>query len=380
MINILYALNGVFHKGGTEAVILNYFDHIDKNRFHIDFLVHGNRAENRDNETHKYLESCGSRLFYVTPRGESYFANTKEIKKILTENRFDIVHSHMDAAGAFFLKQAKKAGVSVRVAHSHNTAHQIHKGGALKDAAYRFILDRAVKGVRKYANLNIACSKEAGDWLFGDKGYVVLNNAIDADKYLYNDAVRAGQRRQYGLEGKTVIGHVGRFSEQKNHRFLVEIFDAVCRQNDDAMLMLVGSGRLETEIKAKISEYGLNGRTLFMGDRSDVYALMQAMDVFVLPSLFEGLPVVGIEAQAAGLPCVISDTVSKDVKITQNVAFMRLDNTPEAWAGRIINMSAALRVNTKDDIIASGYDIRNVVERLENMYREKLTTCRAGRI
>ncbi len=207
-----------------------------------------------------------------------------------------------------------------------------------------------------------------------------MNNAIDADKYLYNDVVRAGQRRRYGLEGKTVIGHVGRFSEQKNHRFLVEIFDAVCRQNNDAVLMLVGSGRLETEIKAKISEYGLNGRTLFMGDRSDVYALMQAMDVFVLPSLFEGLPVVGIEAQAAGLPCVISDTVSKDVKITENVVFMSLNDTPEAWVERIIKMSGALRENKKEDIIDSGYEIRTVVALLENMYREKLTTCRAGRI
>jgi glycosyltransferase involved in cell wall biosynthesis len=239
--------------------------------------------------------------------------------------------------------------------------------------AYKFVLNNAIKGVTKYGNLFIACSKEAGNWLFRDKEFVVLNNAIDVDKYIYNEKVRLHQRANNNLSSHLVIGHVGRFSEQKNHKFVVDIFYEVCKQQKDAMLMLVGTGELEQEIKEKIFSLGLQDNTIFMGNRSDVNELMQAMDIFILPSLFEGLPLVGIEAQATGLPCVVSDTVSKDVKITPNVSFMSLESAPSEWAECILNMSKnTVRANTRSDIISSGYDIKSVVMQLERTYREKL--------
>lgn len=373
MINVLYALNGVFHKGGTEAVVLNYFNNIDKSEYHIDFLVHGDKAHNIDNETHQYLESCGSKIFYVTPRGENYFANKREMRDVLKKNHYDIVHSHMDAAGAFFLKEANIAKVEVRVAHSHNTNHFINKGNTIKKIAHKLILNQAIKGVRKHGNLFIACSKEAGNWLFGNKEFKVLNNAIDIDKYQYNEQIRMQQRDKYNLTNKKVIGHVGRFNGQKNHIFLVDIFNEIFKQSKDALLMLVGTGELETAVKEKINTLGLQDNTIFMGSRSDVNDLMQAMDVFILPSLFEGLPVVGVEAQATGLPCVVSDTVSKDVKITPNVFFMSLENTPKEWADCILNAcNNTNRLNTREDIVSSGYDSKSVVKKLEKTYSEKL--------
>jgi glycosyltransferase involved in cell wall biosynthesis len=373
MINILYALNGVFHKGGTETVILNYFNNIDRTEYHIDFLVHGDKVANQENEAHKYLESCGSHIFYVTPRGKNYFANKREIRGILRNNQYDIVHSHMDAAGAFLLKEAESAGIKVRAAHSHNTNHQINKRNVIKNIVYKFVLNSAIKGVTKYGNLFIACSKEAGKWLFGDKEFIVLNNAIDVEKYIYNEKTRLHLRNQYNLNSNLIIGHVGRFSQQKNHQFIVEIFNEIYKQRKDAVLMLLGTGELEQVVKEKINSLGLQNNTVFMGNRSDVNELMQAMDVFILPSLFEGLPLVCIEAQATGLPCVVSDTVSKDVKITPDVTFLSLEKTPKEWADSILTVcKKTIRTNTKNDIVTSGYDIKRVVKQLEKTYTDKL--------
>lgn len=178
MIKVLYALNGVFHKGGTEAVILNYFDNIDKNKYHIDFLVHGFESENLNNEIHNYLKLKGSKIYYVTPRGKNFLKNKQEIKKIFKNNSYDIVHSHMDAAGSFFLKEAKNANVKVRIAHSHNTDNQINKGSLIKNYLYKVILDKARKSIIKYGNLYLACSKEAGEWMFGKEAFVVINNEL----------------------------------------------------------------------------------------------------------------------------------------------------------------------------------------------------------
>jgi|LSQX01.3.fsa_nt_gb glycosyltransferase involved in cell wall biosynthesis len=372
MIKVLYALNGVFNKGGTESVVLNYFNYIDREKFHIDFLVHGYEKDNLNNEAHNYIMSKGSKIFYVTPRGKNYFKNKKEIKKILTENQYDIVHSHMDAAGAFFLKEAKSAGVKVRVAHSHNTNHQINKGNKILDFVYRRILNRAIKGVRRYANRCIACSGEAGQWLFGEESYIVLKNAIDVDKYAFNEQIRLEQRRMYNIDNKFVIGHVGRFSEQKNHKLIIEIFNELQKINNNAVLMLVGSGELEAVTREKVASLGLEEKVLFMGNCSNVNVLMQAMDLFILPSLFEGLPVAAIEAQAAGLPCIISDTISKDVKITDNVYFKSINESPEEWA-RCIRNTPHLRANTREDIISSGYDINSLIKRLEGLYQEGLS-------
>lgn len=369
MINILYAINGVFNKGGTEAVILNYYNNINKFEYHIDFLVHGYEKNCLNNEIHKDIISKGSKIFYVIPRGENYLRNKNEIQKILQNNHYDIVHSHMDSAGSFLLKEAKKAGIKVRVAHSHNTNNQIDKGNPVKNFAYKKILDYARNSINKYASVKLACSKEAGEWLYGNSDFIVINNSIDTDKFRYNQDVRSRVRKELNISDKTVIGHIGRFSNQKNHMFLIDIFYEYQKLKNNAFLLLVGSGELEGQIKEKAKSLDISDKVLFLGLRNDTNELMQAMDLFLLPSLFEGLPVVGIEAQASGLPCLISETVSSSVKITPTVVFQSLTNSPKEWALNINDLiNDYKRTDTSQLIIDAGYDIKSTIDKLESIY------------
>ena len=189
----------------------------------------------------------------------------------------------------------------------------------------------------KYANLQLACSKEAGEWLFGNTQFIVLNNGIDVSKYVFNQNIREEYRKILGFSDELVLGHVGRFSNQKNHNFLIDIFYEIIKINKKSKLILIGTGELENEIKEKVESLSLKEKVIFLGARADVNKIMQAMDVFILPSLFEGLPVVGVEAQASGLPCIISDTVSKDVKITDSVLQISLSLPPEEWGKKLID-------------------------------------------
>lgn len=341
MINILYAMNGVFHKGGTEAVILSYYNNLDKSEFHIDFLLHGHEEDNYNNEIHKKLINNGSKIFIVTPRGENPFRNRKEIALIFQRTRYDIVHSHMDAAGVFVLRQAKRAGVKVCISHSHNTAGKIVRGGCIKSFLYKIILEHARKEVSKYSDVRIACSTEAGEWLFGASSYVVVKNAIDIDRFKFDSAIRNAYRQELGLESSYVIGHVGRFMPQKNHMFLIDIFNEVHKCMPKSSLVLVGDGDLKQKVRERVQKYGLDGDVLFLGLRDDVNKIMQAMDIFLLPSLHEGLPVVGVEAQAAGLPCLISQNVSQQLKISENLYFESLSNPASKWAARVLELKGS---------------------------------------
>ena len=190
MVNILYALNDIFHKGGTEAVVLGYYNNIDNTKYHIDFLIHGHEEDCRDNEIHNYILSQGSKLYYVTPRGENFIKNKNEIAKVLKENKYDIVHSHMDAAGYFVLKQAKKLGVPLCISHSHNTANVKISGNIIKNILYSIIHEFSIKRLPTVTDLRIACSTKAGNWLFRGTDFTVLNNAIDIEKFSYNQKIR----------------------------------------------------------------------------------------------------------------------------------------------------------------------------------------------
>lgn len=370
---ILYALNGVFANGGTESVILNYYNNIDRERFHIDFLLHGFEKENTENKTHKFLLSQGSKIYYVTPRGVDYRKNRSELRDFFSAHRgpnsYDIVHSHMDAAGAFVLAEAKRAGIKVRAAHSHNTQHQINKGSTLKNFAYKALLDRMRKKTSKLATLRIGCSDEAGKWLFGTFPYEVLKNAVDTSAYSYNKALRDEVRKKAGLTDSLVVGHIGRMAYQKNHEYLLDIFANLSKSNDNARLLLVGDGELRPEIERKIDTLGLASRVLLLGNRSDVPALLQAMDILVLPSRFEGLPVVLVEAQAAGLPCLASDAVSRASNVAGLVHFIPLNASPDVWAKQIEKACEShIRRNMTDELTASGYNIRAEASRLEALY------------
>jgi glycosyltransferase involved in cell wall biosynthesis len=224
------------------------------------------------------------------------------------------------------------------------------------------------------SNVKFACSKDAGRWLYGknaDSKYdiTIINNAIDTEKFIFNPEVREKYRKDLGISGKFVIGHIGRFSPQKNHGFLIDIFSEVVKKNNDSVLLLVGDGELRGEISQKIDKLGLSKNVILTGIRSDIPQLLWSMDAFVLPSLYEGFPVVGIEAQAAGLPCFFSDQITAAAKITQNVHFINLLYSPGDWACEIIQHTAGyVYPDTSAQLKASGFDVKEATNRLQELY------------
>ena len=226
----------------------------------------------------------------------------------------------------------------------------------------------AKRKISKYADELFACSKKAGQWMFNTDNFITLNNAINSKEYAYNEKKSKDLKEALGLSNKFVIGHVGRFFKQKNHTFLIDIFKELSQINEDAVLMLVGGGELEEEIKNKVNELGLSDKVLFLGVRDDIPDLMQVMDVFLLPSLYEGLPLVLVEAQAAGLKCVISDTISSESIITNNVKIMRLEDSINEWAKCVNSFSRYIRSNTIEDIKRNKFDIEVNVKWLQNYY------------
>ena len=373
-VSMLYALNGVFHRAGTEAVVMHYYNHLDRQRFSIDFLLHGAPGEGEE-DMHQYLLDHGSRLHYVTPRGVSYGKNREELRALFAAHPYHIVHTHMNAAGTYVLSAAQQAGVRVRVAHSHNTQHQIDTGSALKNAAYRLVLDHARRSIRQKSNVRLACSRDAGDWLFGPAPYTVLHNGIQVEHFRYQEDVRLDVRQALSLSEDTlVLGHVGRFVREKNQAFLLDVLRVLLRKGVPAMLLLVGDGPLFSATKERAVELGIQQQVSFLGNREDVPRLLQAMDVFLLPSAFEGLGIAAVEAQTAGLPTLVADSVPGEVCVSSLAATLPLSSGEDAWAQAILSLSHQhpQRKDMVDAIRCAGYGVEENVRQLAAIYEAAL--------
>lgn len=360
MIRILQVVNDM-HRAGLETMLMNYYRNIDRTKIQFDFLTHRPNKSDYDDE----IISLGGKVYYA-PRlyPQNYPKYFKWMKKFFAEHpEYKIIHSHIDTMSYLPLKAAKKAGVPVRIAHSHNTSID-------KDFKYplKMYFRSRINGV---VTDRLACGREAGEFLFKNKSFKVIPNAVDADMFLFDAHLRDKKRRELGVENNLVVGHVGRLSYQKNHRFLIRIFDALIKKESAAKLVLVGIGEKEQEIKEQVKSLGLDESVMFLGNRSDVNELYQAMDVFVLPSLFEGIPVVGVEAQFADLPCLFSDKTPDEVKFNVRTKFIGLDKSPEFWANEILAARGGLsRSRDRDDIVNSNYDIKVANAILEEYYEE----------
>lgn len=342
--------------GGVEMVVMNYYRHIDRSKVQFDFFV----LEGSEIPQREEIERLGGRI-YIVPHYKHLVQYEKTLIRLFKENNYKIVHSHMNTLSVFSLRIAKKAGVPVRIAHNHSTAGK----GEYKKNLVKYMLRPFAK---VYPTDLFACSHLAGDWLYGKKAnYTVFNNAIELDKFVYNEQIREKIRKQYHIENKFVIGHVGRFCYQKNHDFLIDIFEKVHEREKEAILLLIGEGELEDEIKAKVYRLGLDECVIFAGTCSNVNEMYQAMDVFVLPSRYEGLPVVGVEAQAAGLPCLFSINVTKETKLLNNVFF---ENAFDEYIEDVFNELNIKRINVAEKIKHAGFDIDNEADKLQNMYEE----------
>ena len=349
--------------GGVEAVVMNYYRHIDRSKIQFDFIC----DEDSTNIPYEEIESLGGKVILIPPY-QKVFKYHKALKKALKEENYKIVHSHINTLSVFSLFAAKCAGVPVRIAHSHSTTNKKEKK--------KNLLKQILRPFSKvFATDYMCCSELAGRWLFGNKEYdkgnvYLLNNAIDLDKFKYDEKIRNEKRKELNIDDDTlVIGHVGRFVEQKNHRFLIDIFNEVHKEKENSILMLVGQGPLMEEIKEKVKALGLENNVMFLGQRNDINELYQAMDLFLFPSLYEGLGMVVVEAHCSNLPCIVSSEVPKIVKIGSNIIFVSLENDIYYWAEKV-NLIVE-QYKKRGDFEWSSvirYDIQKEAVKLENKY------------
>ncbi len=354
----------IMNRGGAESMVMNYYRNTDKAKVQFDFMVH--RAE--EGAYDEEIKSLGGRIFKMPPirpwTEMSYRKTVSEFYKAHPE--YKIIHSHMSELGVYDFIEAERTGVPVRICHAHNRPY----GFDLKTPV-RFYYK---KRMMPYLTHLFMCGEESGRYLFGKKyadRFIQMNNAIDVQKYSFDLTKRTQTREKLNIaENQVAVGHVGRFYEQKNHAFLLEIFKEVHRINENTVLLLIGdnSGSLAQEIHRKVKDFGIEKCVRFLGTRSDVPNLLQAMDVFLFPSLFEGLSVASIEAQAAGLPVLISDAVPIECKKTDLVEVIPLSEAPRVWAEKVLEAAKTQRRNTFEEIKNAGYDIKENAKRLEEFY------------
>lgn len=354
---------GRYIGGGVEAVTINYYRNIDKNKVQLDFIC----DEDSTNIPYEEIERMGGKVIII-PSYSKPFKYHKALKRVLKEGNYKIIHSNINTLSVFSLFAAKCAGVPVRIAHSHSTTNKKEKKKNLMKQILRPFS-------KVFATDYMCCSELAGRWLFGNKEYdkgnvYLLNNAIDLDKFKYNESLRKKKRKELGIKDDTlVIGHIGRFVAQKNHDFLIDIFNEIHKKNNNSILLLAGQGPLMEDIKNKVKELNLEDSVKFLGQRNDANELYQAFDVFLLPSLYEGLPVVGVEAQAAGLLCYLSDDMTKETKVLDITKFMSLNNPPKEWADNILDdVKKYKRIDTSKEMTAKNFNIKEEAKKLEEYY------------
>ena len=344
-------------RGGLETMLMNYYRQIDRSKVQFDFLVHRDFEADYDDEILK----LGGKIYHMPRLNPWDYHYLKKLDEFFQQHKeYKIVHSHLDCMAGIPLKYAKKHGVSVRIAHAHNKS---------QDKDFKYPLKLWMKRlIPKYATTLFACGTEAGKWMFNGLKFNILNNAIDTKKYRYSEEIRADYRKKMEVEDNLVIGHVGRFYPQKNHEFLIRIFDKLKEEKPNVKLLLVGDGVGREKIEDLVTERKLREDVKFLGMRDDVQNILQAMDVFVFPSLYEGLPVTLIETQSAGLPCIIPDQVPLECKMSDLVYVKSLQESESAWVDEILKLSDYKRTDTTPLVIQSGYDIRKNAEKLQKYY------------
>lgn len=350
--------------GGIQSFLMNLYRSVDREKVQFDFLLQ--RRFNNDYE--REVEELGGKLYFLPSRRDGLLKSRKALEKFFAEHpEYKTVHMHISSLSYIDpLIIANKAGVPQRIVHSHSTrAH-----GSKIHTLLHFLNKKRIGHV---ATDFYACSDLAADWFYGTgalrKQAVLMANVINSAAFVYNETVRQEYRRKYGWENKTVLGHVGRIHYSKNHTYLIDVFRAYAQTDANAVLVLVGDGDLRPSIEEKVKALGLEHRVCFMGDRSDVVELLQAFDLFLLPSHYEGFPVTMVEAQAAGLHCLSSDTVTATSDLTGTVTFCSIQQPADAWVKPIASALAKGRnVAALEQIRAAGFDAADVAARLCEKY------------
>ena len=370
MIRILHSVSNM-DRGGIETMLMNFYRHVDRDKVQFDFLC--NKADPGDYDDE--IKKLGGRIF-VTPGFRSYRKYLAYMTKLFKEHpEYKIIHTHNGSLMLYALESAKQNKIPVRIAHAHATAVPVGLKNELK---------KLMRPLIKYAATDYwGCSDAAGKFYFSEKrwnnAHEFIRNAIQVDNFTFNEDIRKSIREEYGFGDKLVVGHVGRMAPQKNQKKLIDVFAEMHKINPNTHLVIIGTGELEDKLRRQVSELGLTDDVTFTGVLSNVNEWYSAIDVFAMTSLYEGLPVVAVEAQAADLPCVLTDTITPEVKVTEKVKFLGLYDEPIKWAKAILDIEPAERRNRKPELQAAGYDIDSEAKRMQELYLDLYSEIQEGK-
>lgn len=357
---------GQLTMGGQETMVMNFCRHMDKEDLQFDFLVYGDEVGVFEDEA----EAMGGKVIHTDPMNEiGYKKFVINLNNIFEKfGPYSAIHCHTSLNSGVVLKVATKHNIPIRIAHSHTT--KPGKNVTIPFFMYSILMRWYI--TNKATHL-VACGRDAGNYLFGSSPFskkgILINNGIVTEKFQIDSELRKKTRNEFDLDAADlVVGHVGRFSEEKNHDFLIRVFKEVSTEISSSKLLLIGIGPLQEKIIEQVKVLGIADRVIFANQREDIPALLQSLDVFVFPSIFEGLPVSLVEAQASGLPCIISDAVTSEIKITNLAEFMSLELSVKEWAEAIISKRKYKRVDVTQEVIRNGYDIQEVCKKLKKIY------------
>ncbi len=346
--------------GGAETVIININRNIDTDKLRFDYAVENN-ADGFYAEEIKRLKGNLYPFITLRPGFATYWFNVFNLIKIIKKNGpYEALHVHYTYVNWFFLAVAYFCGIKKRVSHMHSRN--------MLEQKFKYFNFIRRKLILLFATDLLACSAQSGIDLYGKNAkFKVMNNAIDCSGFAYNHALRAKTRADAGIENKFVICSTGRLEHYKNHSFLLDVFAEICKYNKDAVLMIIGDGSMMEFLKQKAKSSGVWQKVLFTGERSDCNVLLQAADIFVFPSLFEGFGIAAIEAQAAGLPCIVSDSVPQEACIVNTVR-LPIKDRAAAWAREILKYTSFDRQDKSEEIKNAGFDIKAVSAQMQEFY------------
>lgn len=365
MIRVLQVIAGM-NAGGMETMIMNYYRNIDRNKIQFDFLITAKEKCFYEDEINK----LGGNIYRITARNVNFLKNRKELKAFFKNNKYAIVEFHQGITYYYPLKMAKKYGVKTRIIHNHG----IDRAFLKKYKIYNEIF--AKRRISGLATNYFSCSEEVNDQLFSNKilksnNIEIVPNAIDIKKYRYNHTIREKIRKELNIEENTkVYGHIGTFTYPKNHKFLIEIFENISQKEEKSKLILIGNGTLKSDIKREIEEKGLQEKVTFLGIRKDIDMLLSAMDCFLFPSIFEGIPLTLIEAQSNGVPVIMSDTISERVLINSNCTRISLEDK-EKWIEESIKTkkeNELNRIKKNENMAQTNFNINTQAKKLQEIY------------
>ena len=352
------------NRAGTEAFMMSVFRGIDHSRFQTDFLLYTQKETDYSRE----VEAAGGKVWRVVCRRESPIGWYRELYKFFSHHASEYSAIHFNGNGLTAIAPIVLAfiyKIPIRITHAHNSSSK---------GLHNRILHKLQRGLsRRLTTHHFACSSEAAKWFYGNSNATIIKNGIDISKFKFSPEVREHVREQLGVKPTTtVMGHVGRFQAEKNHTFIVDVFKEYCKLHEDSILLLIGDGDLMESTRQKIHQVGLADKVRLLGERTDVNLLLQAFDLFLMPSTFEGQPFVLIEAQCCGLPCLVSDVINADICLTDNVSRYSLNRSAREWAKKVEEiLSKYERKDESETIRSEGYSAADTITYLEQVYNGK---------